>query len=195
MEHQPKAHADTCLRYSIWKDAGGLYQETPSRTGQQIIQTFISNSNFCSAQVVKSFTTACAGSTTVHISQSKKECSTDTGNTCLLFPDENKASLLNASNGLKEDDDKKMMVEDELSNANFDLSLFWKIESFANLDGADAVDSNSCFDAFEDEITRLPDGRYSTPIPWTTDKWRLERNLQLATGRLESALIRLRKSP
>ena len=167
---------------------------------------------------MKSFTTACAGSTTVHTSQSKKECSTETGNTCLLFPDENKVSLLNASNGLKEDDDKKMMVEDELSNANFDLSLFWKIESFANLDEADAVDSTLvCFDAFEDEITRLPDGRYSTPIPWTTDKWRLdrnlqlatgrlernlqlatgrlERNLQLATGRLESALIRLRKSP
>jgi hypothetical protein len=63
------------------------------------------------------------------------------------------------------------------------------------LNGADAVESNSRFDAFEDEITCLPDGRYSTPIPWTTDKWRLERDLQLATGRLESTLIRLRKSP
>ncbi len=87
------------------------------------------------------------------------------------------------------------MMVNELNNANFDLSLFWKIESFANLDGADVVESNSRFDTFEDEITRLPDGRYSTPIPWTTDKWRLERNLQLATGRLEKTLIRLRKSP
>ena len=176
------------------KMLGGPSQETPSRTGQQIIQKFISNSNFCSAQIVKSFTTACASSTKVYTSQSKKESSTETGNTCLLYPNENKASLSNASNGPKEEDDKKMMV-DELNNANFDLSLFWKIESFANLDGADAVESDSRFDTFEDEITRLPDGRYSTPIPWTTDKWRLERNLQLATGRLESTLIRLRKSP
>ena len=124
------------------KMLGGPSQETPSRTGQQIIQKFISNSNFCSAQIVKSFTTACASSTKVHTSQSKKESSTETGNTCLLYPNENKASLSNASNGLKEEDDKKMMV-DELNNANFDLSLFWKIESFANLDGADAVESNS----------------------------------------------------
>ena len=42
------------------------------------------------------------------------------------------------------------MMVDELNNANFDLSLFWKIESFANLDGDDAVESNSRFDTFED---------------------------------------------
>ncbi len=87
------------------------------------------------------------------------------------------------------------MVEDELKNVKFDLYLFWKLENFANLDGADAVESNSRFDAFEDEITRLPDGRYCKPIPWTTDKRRWERNLQLVTGRLESTLVRLRRSP
>ena len=88
-----------------------------------------------------------------------------------------------------------MMLEDELKNADFEVSLFWKIESFANLDGTDAVESNSRFDALEDVITRLSDGHYSKPIPWTTDKWRLEKNLQLGTGRLGGTLIRLRKSP
>jgi hypothetical protein len=101
---------------------GGPSQETPFQTGQQKIQKLISNSNFCSAQVVKSFTTACASSTKVHTSQSKKKSSTETGNACLHYPDENKALLSNASDGLKEDDDKKMMVKDELNNANFDLS-------------------------------------------------------------------------
>ena len=43
-------------------------------------------------------------------------------------------------------------------------------ENFANLDGADAVESTERFDSFADEITRLPDGRYCTPIPWKTDK-------------------------
>jgi hypothetical protein len=94
------------------KVLGGLSQETPSRTGQQIIQKFIANSNFCSAPIVKSFTTACASSTNVNTSQSKKESSTETGNTCLLYPNENKASLSNASNGSKEEDDKKMMVNE-----------------------------------------------------------------------------------
>ena len=104
------------------KMLGGPSQETPSRTGQQIIQNFISNSNSCSAQIVKSFTTACTSSTRVYTSQSEKESSTETGNACLHYPDENKALLSNASDGLKEDDDKKMMVKDELNNANFDLS-------------------------------------------------------------------------
>jgi hypothetical protein len=116
---------------------------------------------------VKSFTTACASSTKFHTSQSKKKPSTETGNTCILYPDENKASLSDASDGSKEDYDKKMMLEDELNNANFDLSLFWKIKSSANLDGIDVVESNSRFEALEEEITRQPDGRYPTPIPWT----------------------------
>ncbi len=173
----------------------GPSQETPSQAGQQIFQRIISNSYNCSSQVVKSLTTLCFKSEKKQSSQSKKEPSTETGKPCLLYPDENKASLSDASDGLKEDDDKKMMVEDDVDNSNFDLCLFWKIENFANLDGADEVESNSRFHAFEDEIKRLPDGRYSTPIPWTTDRWRLERNFQLAAGRLESTLVRLSSIP
>ena len=86
------------------------------------------------------------------------------------------------------------MVEDELKNVKFDFSLFWKLENASNLDVAEAVESNSRFDAFEDVITRLPDGRYCTPFPWTTVKWSLKTNLQLVTGRLKSTLVRLRRS-
>ncbi len=87
------------------------------------------------------------------------------------------------------------MEEDELNAIKFDISLFWKLENFANLEGAHAVEPNDRFDSFEEEISRLPDGRYCTPLPWTTDRWRLERNFHLTAGKLESTLARLRKTP
>lgn len=57
------------------------------------------------------------------------------------------------------------------------------------------MESNNRFGRFEDEITRLSHGRYYTPLPWTTDQRRLQRNFHLTTGRLESTLARLRKTP
>jgi hypothetical protein len=57
------------------------------------------------------------------------------------------------------------------------------------------VESNGRFDSFDKDITRQLDGRYCTPIPWAIDKWRLEKNHQMASGRLQSMLNRLRKSP
>jgi hypothetical protein len=106
------------------KMLGGPSQETPSQADQQIVQRLISNSNNCSSQFVKSLTTVCFKSEKTQSSQSKKEPSTETGKPCLLYLDENKASLSDASDRLKEDDDKKMMVEDDVDNSNFDLSLF-----------------------------------------------------------------------
>ena len=95
----------------------------------------------------------------------------------------------------KEETDKERFEKDEINAINFDLSLFWKIENFANLDGADAVEAKDRFDSFDEKITRWPDGRYCTPIPWSTDKWRLQKNLPLAIGRVESTINRLRKNP
>ena len=60
---------------------------------------------------------------------------------------------MDASDEPKEDNDKKLMVEDDLNNVKFDLSLFWKLESFANLDSADAVESNTRL--FEVSKTKL----------------------------------------
>jgi hypothetical protein len=57
------------------------------------------------------------------------------------------------------------------------------------------VESSNLFGRFEDEITRLLDGRYCTRLPRTTDQWRLQRNFHLTTGRLKSTLATLRKTP
>jgi hypothetical protein len=82
-----------------------------------------------------------------------------------------------------------------MDRLNFDLSLFWRLENFANLNDCDAVEKDDQFRSFCEDITRLDDGRYCTPIPWTTDRWRLEINYQMAAGRLQSMLNKLRKSP
>jgi hypothetical protein len=56
-------------------------------------------------------TTEPFNSTSVHSSQSKKESSTETVKSCLLYPDENRASFSDASDGPEEDDDKKRIKE------------------------------------------------------------------------------------
>ena len=63
------------------------------------------------------------------------------------------------------------------------------------MEGADVVEKNGRFDSFEETIIREQDGRYSTPIPWTTDQWRLGKNFKLSAGRMDSTLNRLRKDP
>ena len=47
-----------------------------------------------------------------------------------------------------------MFDKDEQRAINFDLSLFWRLENFVNLDGADAVESTERFYSVADEITR-----------------------------------------
>ena len=58
-------------------------------------------------------TTAPFSSSKVHSSQSRKESSTETEKSGLLYPDENRASFSDASDGPEEDDDKKMKKEDK----------------------------------------------------------------------------------
>jgi hypothetical protein len=83
----------------------------------------------------------------------------------------------------------------EMEKLNFDLSLFWRLENFANLNDCVAVEKDDQFRSFCEDITRFDDGRYCTPIPWTTDRWRMEINHQMAAGRLRGMLTKLRKSP
>ena len=75
-----------------------------------------------------------------------------------------------------------------MAQINSTLSLFWKVEVLANMEVADVVEKNARFDFFEETIIREEDGRYSTPIPWTTDKWRLGKNFKLSVGRMDSTL-------
>jgi hypothetical protein len=58
----------------------------------------------------------------------------------------------------------------ELNAVKFDIPLFWKLENFVNLDGADAVEPDNCLNCFKGEITSLPDVNYGTPISWITGK-------------------------
>ena len=70
-------------------------------------------------------TTEPFNSTSVHSPQSKKESSTETEKTGLLYPDENRASFSDASDGPEEDDDKKRMKEDKQKDVNFRLIQQW----------------------------------------------------------------------
>jgi hypothetical protein len=98
----------------------------------------------------------------------------ETGTASLQHP-QTGASSSDAPTGSSGKTDIKRFKNDELNATNSDLSLFWKLENFANLDGAEALESEDRYDSFDEKITRLPDGRYCTPIPWSTDKWRLQK--------------------
>jgi hypothetical protein len=100
-----------------------------------------------------------------------------------------------AGNNVNYSETEKDKKDNDLKQINFDLSLFWNLENLANLNDCNVVESNDRFDSFDKDITRQLDGRYCTPIPWAIDKWRLEKNYQMASGRLQIMLNRLRKSP
>ena len=70
-------------------------------------------------------TTETFNSANVHSSQSKKESSTETEKTGLLYPDENRASFSDASDGPEEDDDKKSIKEDKQKDVNSRLLQQW----------------------------------------------------------------------
>ena len=89
-----------------------------------------------------------------------------------LQPTEPSVSFTNSSVEPEDVNDGKGVEKEELEALNFDMSLFWRIEGFAGLNKADAVEPKDQFDSFAEKITRAPDGRYFTPIPWTKDKWR-----------------------
>jgi hypothetical protein len=130
---------------------GGLSQERPSKSGQKIIEQLITNSINSSQHAVTSFTTTCSNSSRVYPKNLDRNSGEEANTSSLLNPAETGKSFSENTDGSAKN---------------------------ANLDGADAEESDERFDSFADEITRLPDGRYCTPIPWKTDKWRLQRNLK-----------------
>jgi hypothetical protein len=107
---------------------------------------------------------------------SKKKFPSQTRKSSLHIPNK-KTSPSDDADGPEGNGDKKRMEEHELNAVKLDIFLFWKFENFANLDGTDEVEPDDRFNCFEEEITRLPEGRYCTPTPWKTDKWRLKKNL------------------
>lgn len=73
----------------------------------------------------------------------------EVGTSSLLSPPEIKTSFSeDTDRSVKKD--KKRFYKDEQKAVNFDLSLFWRLENFANLDGAYAVESDERFNSFAD---------------------------------------------
>jgi hypothetical protein len=172
----------------------GPSQETKSKTGNQVIQNLILTSSYPIPQITSTFAASSQKRKIPSDQANKPPMEKETGTASPQIPPPG-ASFSDAPIGSSGAADSKRFEQEEKSATNFDLSLFWKIENFANLEGADAVELENRFDFFDEKITRWPDGRYCTPIPWTTDKWRLQKNLPLATGRVESTITRLRKNP
>ncbi|XP_046445140.1 uncharacterized protein LOC124194797 [Daphnia pulex] len=166
----------------LGKVIGGPWQEKSSKQSQTIVSQLLINSNRSLPQI-----TSQPSKFLNSIQQDQSE-SRETENSSLLPLPENSEQICFF-------DTTKENKRFEMEKLNFDLSLFWRLENFANLNDCVAVEKDDQFRSFCDEITRFEDGRYCTPIPWTTDRWRLEINHQMAATRLRSMLFKLRKSP
>ncbi len=164
------------------KVIGGPSQEKSSKQSQTIVSQLLINSN-CSLPQITSQPSKFFNSIQPDQSESR-----ETGNSSFLPLPENSEQICFF-------DTTKENKRFEMEKLNFDLSLFWRLENFANLNDCVAVEKDDQFHSFCEEITRFDDGRYCTPIPWTTDRWRLEINHQMAAGRLRGMLTKLRKSP
>ncbi|KZR96230.1 Uncharacterized protein APZ42_009547, partial [Daphnia magna] len=68
----------------------------------------------------------------------------ETGKASLQNPQPG-TSFSDAPTGSCGETDTKWVEHDEITATNFDLSHFWRIENFANLEGAEAVESEDRF--------------------------------------------------
>jgi len=183
MFNEPAITSPCGLRASnskLGRVIGGPSQEKSTKQSQSIVSQLIINSNHSLPQITSQ------SSNFLNTVQSRESESRETRNSSLQSQQESSEQIC-----YSETENKKF----EMDRLNFDLSLFWRLENFANLNDCDAVEKDDQFRSFCEDITRLDDGRYCTPIPWTTDRWRLEINYQMAAGRLQSMLNKLRKSP
>jgi hypothetical protein len=99
-------------------------------------------------------TTEPFSSTAVHSSQSKKESSTETGKPCLLYPDENRASFSDASDGPEEDDDKKRIKEDKQKDVKSRLLQQWSNQEAQRQFSEEWEEKQWLFDEKWKEFTR-----------------------------------------
>ena len=117
----------------------------------------------------------------------ERNSGTEADTSSLLNPAETGTSFSENKDGSTKKE-KKRFDKDEQRAINFDLSLFWRLENFANLDGADAVESTERFDSFADERVRVcrmvdnalqfhgPDfrqtnGGYNVTSKWPPEEW------------------------
>ncbi|XP_057381572.1 uncharacterized protein LOC130704107 [Daphnia carinata] len=174
----------------------GPSKEKNSKKGKALIQQMLQCSSF-SAQSVASYAAGCLNSnyTFTTLPEEKEKTPDVKEKKESSSPHPTSIEEISIENSIIKKEKKKIVKEELKRQTDFDLSLFWKLEHFAILDDCDAVEPDDPLGSFGDKITRQEDGRYCTPIPWKTDKWRLEKNFLMAKGRLESLLNRLKKTP
>jgi hypothetical protein len=107
--------------------------------GNQVIQNLILTSNYPIPQITSSFAASSQNKKKIFsIQANQTPMKKKTGTASLQIPPPG-ASFLDAPTRFSGETDIKRFEKEELIATNFDLSLFWKIENFKNLEGADAV--------------------------------------------------------
>ena len=82
----------------------------------------------------------------------------------------------------------------EIQSAEFDLRRFWALEQIGIEPDKEKATDEKVHDQFKENI-RFVDGRYFVSWPWKEDAESLPTNFNLASGRLQSLLNRIGKTP
>jgi hypothetical protein len=128
----------------------GPSQETKSKTGTQVIQNLILTSSYPIPQITSTFAASSQKRKILSTQANKTPMEKETGTASPQTPPIG-ASFSDAPIGSSGEEDSKWFEKEEQVATNFDLSLFWKIENFANLEDADAVESEDRFDFFDEK--------------------------------------------
>lgn len=73
--------------------------------------------------------------------------------------------------------------------------IFWNLDSMEAVGPSEDMDDTDPLFNYKSKISRNKDGRLVAPFPWNDKKEQLRPQLELAKGRLESQLKKLRSNP
>lgn len=118
----------------------GPSQEIDLKMGHQVIQHLFLTSNYPLTQIVSPLATKSQSRKNVIATQSNEIPMEKENVTASLQHPQPEASFSDAPTVPSGEKDKKLYEKDVLEATYFDLSLFWKLENFTNLDGVDAVE-------------------------------------------------------
>jgi len=80
-------------------------------------------------------------------------------------------------------------------SVDFDMRSFWKVEGQGTDEGDGRKDPDPLANYPKEKIIRLPDGSFQAELPWMKDRKQLRSNMEMSSGRLQSLLNRLRRTP
>ena len=78
---------------------------------------------------------------------------------------------------------------------DFDLQSFWKVENDGTSEGDGVHDPDPLANYSKESILRLPDGTFQAELPFRKERNLLRPNFEMSSGRLQSLLCRLRRTP